>query len=85
LPLEIKERINFLNVFAISKIDDFDNSKYVKLDINGLGSEPWLITAPKFTFEMFSINFSSLLTSTLNWIAQHSDVKVDFNLIDDMH
>lgn len=83
LPSDIKEKMNFLNFFAVKSIDDFDFSKYVKLDINNMGIEPWVITAPRFTFEMFSINLSILLNSTLQWIKQHSDINVDFDLIDE--
>lgn len=85
LPPEIKEKMNFLNIFAKNEIDDFDNSKYVKLNINGLGTEPWVITAPKFTFEIFSINLSELLVTTLKWITEHSNVKVDFDLVEAQH
>jgi len=85
LPSEIKEKMMFLNIFATDNINDFDYSKYVKIDINKMGTEPWVVTAPKFTFEMFSINLSVLLTTTLKWINQHSNIKVEFDLIEEKH
>lgn len=83
LPIEIKEKMSFMYFFATETVTDFENSNYVKLDINNMGAEPWVITAPEFTFDNFSINFSLLLATIIDWISEHSSVKIDFDLLEE--
>ena len=82
LPIEIKEKLNFMYFNALNEVDLNNYSKYVKLNVDEKGEAPWLITHPTYTFEEFSINLSLLLTTTLSWINQHSTIEVDFDLIE---
>jgi hypothetical protein len=82
LPNEIKRKLEFLNIYGSYKMIEFDNSKYVKLNINNGESETWHQTFPKFTFEMFSINLADLLSTISKWLSDHSNIKVDFNLME---
>lgn len=85
LPSEIKEKMSFLNILGTNTVNDFDYSRYMRMNVNNKGVEPWVITAPTFTFGTFSSSLSELLTTTLEWIDHHSNVKVDFNLIEEKH
>lgn len=85
LPSEIKKEMNFLNIYGTNNIDDFDNSKYVSLNINNQGKKPWVITTPIYTFDSFSNSLFSLLTTTLQWLDHHSSIEVDFDLIEEKY
>lgn len=81
LPLEIKEKMKFLDIYMIESVNDFNKSKYVKLNINNQGVEPWCISEPTLKFDAFSNNLSNLLTTILTWVRSHSSIDIDFDLI----
>lgn len=81
LPMEIKNKLDFLNIMGSYQADNISNSEYVKLDVNNSGISPWEATIPKFTFEMFSINLSILLSTVTKWLSDHSTINIDFDII----
>jgi hypothetical protein len=83
MPQEIKSKTEFLNIYLGKPVEKIDYSIHVSLDINNYGEAPWLETVPKLTFEMFTINLSNLITTTLLWIKQHSNINIDFDIIDE--
>lgn len=82
LPDEIKKKLEFIDINGTSQVEQFNDDECVRLNINRDGAEPWRVTHPKFTFEMFSINLADLLTTVVKWIRDHSNIKVDFDIIE---
>jgi hypothetical protein len=76
-PKELKTKLEFLNIYGGFKCEEPNNLKYAKLQINKTNTEQWLIIFPKFTFEMFSINMANLPSTTIKWVADHSNIEID--------
>ncbi len=82
LPEEIKNKLEFLNIYGSFKMGNFDDSQYAKLNINDDKPESWRTTMPKFTFEMFTINLADLLLTITKWLENHSNIKIDFDIME---
>jgi hypothetical protein len=82
LPVDIKQKLEFLNIIVTYDFEDFTNDDYIKLDINNAATTPWQVTIPKFSFEMFSINLATLLSTITNWLNDHSTININFDIME---
>jgi hypothetical protein len=80
LPIELKNRMNFLEIYGLASVEDPLDEQYVRLDINNSAEEVWMVSFPKITFEMLNVNLHDLLKEIEDWLKKHSNVLVDLRL-----
>lgn len=81
LPKEIKEKLEFLNLFAICEMDNEIKSETVKVYLKKENkNNEFGIPLPKMTVEEFINNKNRLVQEIHNWINKYSEIKIDLKL-----
>ncbi|GAC1386765.1 MAG: hypothetical protein NVSMB45_16450 [Ginsengibacter sp.] len=83
LPEEIKNKMKFLDIYALAVVNDPYNEEYVRLDFNNSSNNVWMKTFPRLTFEMFNINLHNLFKEINIWFEAHSNISPNFNFFND--
>ena len=74
LPEEIKAKMEFWDVGAISEIADPSEELFVKLFLNKNTSKIWGKPFPEMTFEEFNQNLLDLDIEIEKWLKRHSEI-----------
>ena len=87
LPAKIKKKIEFLDFIMFDNVADAFDEKYIRIYNDSINKTEikdieWLITNPTITFEEYNISINALIKSIEKWLRQHSDIKIDLNLIE---
>jgi hypothetical protein len=79
LPLNIKDKISFLEIYGTATIEDAIDTKYVKLDFNAHpnNDDKWMRTLPEITFETYVIKFVELLKEIEGFLLKHSKIPIN--------
>jgi hypothetical protein len=77
LPKQIKVKMEFLDIFGISEVENQNDETFVKLFFNLKTPEIWGKPLPELTFEEFNKNLIDLVSEIENWLKIHSDIPLD--------
>jgi hypothetical protein len=80
LPQKIKKKLSFLELIALTNVENAQDEKYVRLDFGIETDKTWSGTIPEMTFEEFITQLDNLVKSIEKWLKQHSDIIIDFKL-----
>jgi len=79
IPPEIKNKMEFLDLVAIDKIENPFDENYVRLNFHSISDNKWVIIIPKMTFGNFINNFYELVKVIDDWLNKHSDFPIKLN------
>lgn len=86
LPKKIQNKIKFLDLYLTTKVDNPFDEQYIRIhnniDDKKIKEVDWSITHPRMNFDEYNKNFYILIKALEKWLKQHSDIKIDFNLIE---
>ena len=80
LPSEIKEKMKFLAIAGLVKLEDFTDEKFIKLNFGFDSNEEWRSTLPEMTFENFNVNLHDLIKEIEDWLKKYSSISLDLKL-----
>lgn len=78
LPEEINEKLEFLNIAMIIKVNNPDDDNFVKLYFDSKKVKEWSSTIPEITFGEFTDKLYDLVDTLENWVKKHSNINIDF-------
>ena len=80
MPSEIKEKMKFLAIAGLVKLEDFTDEKFIKLNFGFDSNEEWRSTLPEMTFENFNVNLHDLIKEIEDWLKKYSSISLDLKL-----
>ena len=77
LPEPIKEKLEFLMIIGLNKVENADDDKYVKYDFGTKCEKEWMELFPTtITFEVFNNHIVSLINEIEIWLDENSTIKI---------
>lgn len=81
LPIEIKEKLKFLDVCAVSDINKESCEKFVKLippSIHSSADNNWVIILPVVTFKEFNNSLYDLVVEIDRWLKKNTNISINY-------
>lgn len=82
LPQEIKEKLEFLNIYGIKEIpDNLEEANLAKVFFKDKSNnEDFYVTLPNLTVEELLLKKNILVKEIHNWLNKYSEIKIDLKL-----